>query len=323
MIITRTPLRISFCGGGSDIAAFYREHGGCVLSTSINKYLYISINPYFDRKMTVLKYSKMEIIEDITNIKHEIFKAVLNKYDISGVEITSTADIPAGTGLGSSGAFTVGLLNAIKAYSGKPEIKTKLAELACAIEIDCLKSPIGKQDQYATAIGGLNFMRFNPDGSVSLSPLSIKKEVLKKLESNLIMFYTGKVRNANEILSEQIKNSMQKSKVKNLLKMCELAKTMKDQLENGIVSNFGEIMDESWQLKKTLADGISSDVLNNIYDTALKNGAKGGKLLGAGGAGFFLFYCELEEQAWLRKTLNMQELKFVFEKHGTSIIFKC
>jgi len=321
MIITKTPLRVSFCGGGSDIAAFYREHGGCVLSTSINKYMFIMIHPYFHESSTVLKYSKTEVVTDLKDIEHKIFHCVLNMYNLSGVEITSMADIPAGTGLGSSSTFTVGLLNTINAYMGKLVSKHKLAELACEIEVEHLKSPIGKQDQYAAAVGGFNLLRFNTNDSVTVTPLLFDKKVTDELQSNLLMFYTGEVRNANEILAEQTINSTKSDKIDNLKQMCRLAENMKDELESGNISAVGEILNESWQLKKTLATNISSGALDDIYNKAIKSGAKGGKLLGAGGAGFFLFYCEKDKQDKLRQALKLKELPFAFENDGTSIIF--
>ena len=321
MIITKTPFRVSFCGGGSDISAFYRLHGGCVLSTSINKYMFIMIHPYFHEGTTVLKYSKTEVVADIKDIEHKIFHCILNMYSLSGVEITSMADIPAGTGLGSSSSFTVGLLNTINAYSGKLASKSKLAEQACQIEIEHLKSPIGKQDQYTVAMGGLNFIRFNPNDSVTVTPLLVRKSAIDELQGNLLMFYTGEVRNANEILAEQTANSAKSDKQNNLIQMCRLAEIMKDELEKENISVFGDILNESWQLKKTLASGISSNYLDEIYETALKNGAKGGKLLGAGGAGFFLFYCEKDKQENLRSALKLKQLPFSFENDGSSIIF--
>jgi len=321
MIITKTPFRISFCGGGSDIAAFYRNYGGCVLNTSINKYMYMSIHPYFHKNTTVLKYSKTEIVDDIKSIEHRILNCVLNKHNIRGVEITSTADIPAGTGLGSSSSFTVGLLNTVNAYKGKLISKPMLAEMACEIEIDLLRAPIGKQDQYAAAIGGLNFICFNVNDSVSVTPLLLSKQITDELQENLMMFYTSEVRNTDIILAEQIENLTKKDNIKNMQRICRLTELMKNELEKGDLSSFGSILNESWQLKKTLANGISSHVLDNIYSTAMKNGAKGGKLLGAGGAGFFLFYCEKIMQDKLRRALNLRELSFRFENDGTSIIY--
>ncbi|MCL2819408.1 MAG: GHMP kinase [Oscillospiraceae bacterium] len=321
MIITKTPFRVSLCGGGSDIAGFYREHGGCVLSASINKYMFIMIHPYFHEGTTVLKYSKTEVVTDIKDIEHSIFHKVLNMYDLSGVELTSMADIPAGTGLGSSSSFTVGLLHTVNAYMGKLISKPKLAELACEIEIEHLKSPIGKQDQYAAAMGGLNFIRFNSNDSVTVEPLLLGKKEIDKLQGNLLMFYTGEVRNANEILTEQTANFSKPENISNLKQMCRLTETMKQELENKNTDAVGEILNESWLLKKTLASGISSGYLDDIYEKALSNGATGGKLLGAGGAGFFLFYCEQDKQEGLRKALNLKELSFSIENDGTSIIF--
>ena len=191
MIITKTPFRVSFCGGGSDMSDFYREHGGCVLSTSINRYMYITMHPYFDRNKTAVKYSQTEIVDDIADVDHSIFKYVLNEKKISGVEIVSTADVPSGTGLGSSSAFTVGLLHTLYCYQGKYVSKGRLAEEACVIEIDKLGNPIGKQDQYAAAFGGLNFISFHKDDTVSVEPIVTKSETLKELQANLVMFYTG------------------------------------------------------------------------------------------------------------------------------------
>lgn len=321
MIITKTPFRISFCGGGSDLPSFYRQHGGCVLSTSINKYMYISVHPYFSEDTIVLKYSKNEVVKNIDEIDHKIFKCVLKEQEVIGVEISSTADVPAGTGLGSSSTFTVGLLNTLNCYKGRYVSKTRLGEEACRIEIDELESPIGKQDQYAAAMGGLNFIRFNKDDTVSIEPVLMSANTYKVLQENLLMFYTGDVRSANSILAEQNKNMSQKDKTDNLLKMCKLAEKMKETLENNDTSSFGEIMHESWLLKRTLASGISNPEIDRLYEVAMKNGATGGKLLGAGGGGFLLFYCEKDKQDQLRKALNLKELEFNFDHDGTSVIF--
>ena len=203
MIITKTPFRISFAGGGSDLADFYEQYGGCVLSTSINRYCYISIHPYFNERYTMLKYSENELVESLSEIKHRIFNCVLNEANLHGVEITSTADIPGGTGLGSSSTFTVGLLNTVNCYRGKYMSKSALAEKACEVEIQKLGSPIGKQDQYAAAFGGLNFIQFHKDGTTSVAPIVMQPETYRKLQKNLVMFYTGDVRSANSILAEQ------------------------------------------------------------------------------------------------------------------------
>lgn len=320
MIITKTPFRISFAGGGSDLADFYEKHGGCVLSTSINRYCYISIHPYFNDRYTMLKYSENELVEDISQIKHRIFNCVLNEMKIKGVEITSTADVPGGTGLGSSSTFTVGLLNTLNCYKGKYVSKGDLAAKACEVEIEKLGSPIGKQDQYAAAFGGLNFIRFHPDGAVSVSPLVMQPETYRKLQQNLVMFYTGDTRSANSILSEQKKNMSAEDKVENLKKMCVLAEDMKLALESNDLSSFGRLLDDGWQLKRTLASGISNPFIDQWYETAMANGALGGKLLGAGGGGFLLFYCEPENQERLRVALNLRPFPFSFEKDGTSVV---
>lgn len=321
MLITKTPFRISFCGGGSDLPDFYEKYGGCVLSTTINKYMYISIHPYFDPRYTALKYSENEIVDDISKIKHTIFNSVLNEMDVHGVEISSTADIPGGTGLGSSSTFTVGLLNSLNCYKGKYVSKAKLAEEACNTEIVKLGNPIGKQDQYAAAFGGLNFIRFHKGGEVSVSPIVMQSETYKKLQENLVMFYTGTTRSANSILSEQKKNMDDDKKTKNLIEMCNLAEEMKKALENNDLSSFGRILNESWKLKRTLASGISNPDLDRWYDTAMENGALGGKLLGAGGGGFLLFYCEKEKQERLRIALGLKELDFSFERDGSTVIY--
>ena len=321
MIITKTPFRVSFCGGGSDMANFYEKYGGCVLSTSINKYCYISIHPYFNENQTLLKYSENELVDSPDQIKHRIFRQVLTDMGIHGVEISSTADIPGGTGLGSSSTFTVGLLNTLNCYNGKFVSKDKLAKLACEVEIEKLGNPIGKQDQYGAALGGLNFIKFNQDGSVSHEPILMEGKTYKKLQKNLLMFYTGTTRSANTILAEQTKNITSEDKARNLLKMCGLAKDMKVALENNDISSFGKILDEGWQLKKELASGIANPAIDEAYEIAMKNGALGGKLLGAGGGGFLLFYCEEEKQEQLKKAIGLRELDFSFERDGTSIVY--
>ena len=321
MIITKTPFRVSFCGGGSDMANFYEKYGGCVLSTSINKYCYISIHPYFNENQTLLKYSENELVDSPDQIKHRIFRQVLTDMGVHGVEISSTADIPGGTGLGSSSTFTVGLLNTLNCYNGKFVSKDKLAKLACEVEIEKLGNPIGKQDQYGAALGGLNFIKFNQDGSVSHEPILMEGKTYKELQKNLLMFYTGTTRSANTILAEQTKNITSEDKAKNLLKMCGLAKDMKVALENNDISSFGKILDEGWHLKKELASGIANPAIDEAYEIAMKNGALGGKLLGAGGGGFLLFYCEEEKQEQLKKAIGLKELDFSFERDGTSVIY--
>lgn len=321
MVITKTPFRVSFCGGGSDIADFYKEYGGCVLSTTINRYMYLTIHPYFDEQKTALKYSKNEIVSNINDIEHSIFHCVLNEKKLSGVEISSTADVPSGTGLGSSSSFTVGLLHTLACYKGEYVSKGKLAEEACRVEIEKLGAPIGKQDQYAAAFGGLNFIRFHKDDSVSVEPIILKGETLRNLQDNLVMFYTGLTHDANQILSEQKSNLRKNDKTKNLIRMCELAECMKKSLEQNVLDDFGKILHESWLRKRELAGSISNSKIDELYDIAMRNGATGGKLLGAGGGGFLLFYCPKEKQAFLREKLRLKPFPFKFEHDGSSVVY--
>ena len=320
MIITRTPFRVSFCGGGSDLKSYYEQEEGCVLSTTINKYMYISIHPYFEPGQIALKYSKTEIVPGIDAIEHRIFREALRQFQVTGVEITSTADVPAGTGLGSSSTFTVGLLNALNAYTGKYVSKGMLAENACDIEIERLGAPIGKQDQYAAAFGGLNFIRFLPTGATVVEPVLVKQKTLSSLERRLMMFYTGKLHNANVILKEQSENVRAAKKRDNLRKMCGLARDLRTALERQDLDSFGSLLHENWLLKKELASGVSNPAIDEWYETAMQHGAKGGKLLGAGGGGFLLFYCEEEKQDALREALGLREMTFRFEQNGTSIV---
>ena len=321
MIITKTPFRVSFCGGGSDMPDFYREHEGCVVSTSINRYMYISIHPYFDEKSTALKYSQTEIVNDLHEIKHKIYRQVLNDMGIGGVEITSTADVPSGTGLGSSSSFTVGLLHTLYCYKGKYVAKDKIAEEACDVEINRLGNPIGKQDQYAAACGGLNLITFHRDESVTVEPIIMHPDTVKALQENIVIYYTGLTHDANKILAEQKKNISQKDKTANLIRMCDLARDLKKSLESDELSDFGKILDEGWQKKRELASGITDPRIDRLYDIAMANGASGGKLLGAGGGGFLLFYCEKYKQKRMEEALGLKRFPVQFEHDGTSVVY--
>ena len=322
MIITRTPFRVSFCGGGTDLKSFYGSREGCVVSATINKYMYLSIHPFFDPRKISLKYSQNELVEGVDEIKHRILRETLKQFNVKGVEITSVADVPAGTGLGSSSAFTVGLINALGAYSGQNGSKGDIAKNACDIEINRLGSPIGKQDQYAAAFGGLNFIRFLPDETVLVEPLKIDVETLQTLERRLLAFYTGRTHNAESILVEQNRNTGKIEKAKNLIRMTELARELKGALEAGELDRLGETLHENWLLKKSLATSIADSRIDTIYETALRHGAKGGKLLGAGGGGFFLLYCEEDRQTELRERLGLKEFPFRFENAGTTVVFR-
>lgn len=241
--------------------------------------------------------------------------------EISGVEIVSTADVPSGTGLGSSSAFTVGLLHTLNCYKGKYVSQTKLAEEACKVEIEKLGAPIGKQDQYAAACGGLNLITFHQNDMVTVEPIIMNKDTYHVLEDNLVMFYTGITHDANKILAEQKQSISQADKTNNLIQMCELAREMKSSLENNDTSEFGRILNEGWHLKRQLASGISGQVIDEMYERAMQNGAAGGKLLGAGGGGFLLFYCEKEKQPALEAAMGLRRFDFRFEYDGTSVVY--
>lgn len=321
MIITRAPFRVSFCGGGSDLPNFYEKHGGCVISTTIKKYMYLTIHNYFEKDQIVLKYSQTEIVNNVEDIKHKIFKQCLKDFDIKGVEISSMADIPAGTGLGSSSTFTVALLHLLHTYKGEYVSKYKLAKDACEVEIDKLGEPIGKQDQFAAAFGGLKFYEFLPNGFVNIEPIIMAPESYKKLEDNLLMFYLGGTHSASEILKEQSKNINNEDTARVQQEMCDLARQLKIELQNNNVDAMGEFLHKNWMLKKSLALGISNSKIDDIYERAMKAGATGGKLLGAGGAGFVLFYVPEENKENLRISLNdLREMDFEMDNSGATIV---
>lgn len=322
MIGTRTPFRISFAGGGSDLPSFYTRHPGCVLSTSINKYLYVFIHPYFNEKIQV-KYSRTELVDRIDEIQHPIVRVVLGQYDLHGVDINAIADVPAGAGLGSSSSFTVGLLHALCAYTNKYVSKESLARRACEIEIGFLGEPIGKQDQYAASYGGLNLIVFQPDGDVEVQPVIMMQEVRRRLQENLLMFYLGGSHSARTILADQQNNVVQdRRKFNHLVRMTELARLLHQSLTTGNLDDVGPILDENWQLKRQLSQRISENHIDDCYRRAMAHGATGGKLLGAGGGGFLLVYCEQEHQEKLRRGLaELPEMHFTFDTAGTQIVF--
>lgn len=324
MIISRAPFRVSFCGGGSDIPSFYEKYGGCVLSTSIKKYVYLCLTPAFNKDTITLKYSQTEEVTDPKDIQHRIFKQVLSDFGTKGIEISSMADVPAGTGLGSSSTFTVALLRLLYTYNEQHVSAYKVAKEACDIEINKLGNPIGKQDQFAASFGGLNYYEFMPDGFVKVEPVIMHSESRKKLENSLLMFYTGKLHDANAILANESKNlASAEDKIATTKRLCEMTKELRAHLENGDVDALGEILKTSWEMKKTLAKGISNDLIDDACDRAIKAGASGGKLLGAGGGGFLLFYCPNEEtKAKVRFALSdLMEMPFEFDRAGSSIIY--
>lgn len=323
MIISRTPLRMSFVGGGSDLPSFYRQHGGAVLSTAIDKYVYVSVNKKFDGGIRIA-YSKTEEVDHIDKIEHRLVRATLQMLEIpGGIEVTSTADIPSrGTGLGSSSAFTVGLINVLSAYLGRHVSAEQLGQLSCEIEIERCGEPIGKQDQYASAYGGLSLIEFKPDDSVSVTPLVLQRKIREAVECSILVFYTGITRSASDILKEQSSNVGDSAgKQKMLNRMVELVYELRKELQNGHVDSMGEILDENWQLKKQLASGITSSAIDDWYAKAKSNGALGGKLLGAGAGGFLMFYAPPERHDDIEKALGLRRIHFGFEPLGSRIIF--
>jgi len=324
MIISKTPLRMSFAGGGSDLPSFYERSEGAVISATINKYIYITINKKFDDDIRI-SYSETENVNDVNDIKHNIVRETLKRMHIDGgIEVTSIADIPSrGIGLGSSSVFSVGLFNALSVYKKEYASAEQLAQEACNIEIGVLKEPIGKQDQYAAAYGGFNFIRFHQDGSVSVDPIICLKETRKELEKNLLMLYTGVTRPASNILHDQNKNTIaDKKKFENMQKMVRLAEDLKEEIQKNNLSSFGDILHENWVLKQNMADSISNPQINNWYDTGRKNGASGGKILGAGGGGFLVFYAPQEKHEQIINSLPMlKPVDFNFEYQGSKIIF--
>jgi len=283
--------------------------------------MYISVHPSFNAESTVLKYSQTEIIDDIEKISHKYFREALRMLRIDGVEISSTADVPSGTGLGSSSSFIVGLLHSLYSYKGKFVSKEKLAQKACEIEIERLHNPIGKQDQYAAAYGGLNFYEFRKDGSVFVEPVIMRNAMYDSLERNLMMFYTGQLHSASEILKEQGLNITRGEKETAQLELCVLARELKEELQHNNIDAVGEILRECWRLKKTLASGITNPMIDEYYDIAIKNGAVGGKLLGAGGGGFLLFYVPEKRQAGLSSALKLTRMPMEFDKQGSAVIY--
>lgn len=323
MIISETPLRMSFAGGGSDLPAYYRAHGGAVISTTINKYVYVTVNKKFDDWIRV-SYSKTEEAKTADQVEHAIVRAALQKLGIrGGIEITSIADIPSrGTGLGSSSSFTVGLLHALHAYQGRYVSARDLGEESSCVEIDLCEAKIGKQDQYAAAHGGLNIIRFNPDDSVTVDPIICHKDVVQRLEASIVTFYTGVARSASSILAEQSERMESGAESQSTMgRMVQLAYTLREELQNNNLDAFGEILHENWMLKRSLMAGISSPVIDEWYCRGRAAGASGGKLLGAGGGGFLMFYAPPESHARIEQALpELRRVDFKFEPRGSRII---
>ena len=324
MIIARSPLRISLGGGGTDLPSYYREHEGFLIAAAIDKYVYVTINRPFNEGI-YLKYSEIEHVKTVDEVSHNIIREALKLENLNTpqVEISSIADLPSGTGLGSSGSFTTALLKALYAYRHRHINPEELAELACAIEIDRLKEPIGKQDQYIASVGGITCFAFHKDNSVTFAPLKISRETFHKLEDNLLLFFTGFSRSASEILKDQHIKS-QKNDVdmlNNLHFVKEIGYLSKDALESGNTDKFGELMHQHWEHKKKRSGGMSNQDIDTWYETALKNGAIGGKVVGAGGGGFLMFMAH--DAAKLRSAMTesgLQEVRFKFDFEGAKVI---
>jgi D-glycero-alpha-D-manno-heptose-7-phosphate kinase len=321
MIITRTPFRISFAGGGSDFPAYYKREPGIVLSAAISKYMYLTVKRSFGGIYRV-SYSKTEICNQIEELQHPIVKECLRSLALrTGLEIVSIADLPAQSGMGSSSSFTVGILNALHALQGHFMSQEQLAREACEIEIERLGEPIGKQDQYIAAYGGLQFFRFQPDGQVFADPVICTAETKRELQRRLVLFHIGGTRAARTVLKKQ--NARTSANMDALRRLCALAGEMRKVLTVGRDLNcFGHLLHEAWQVKKSLTKTISNPQIDEIYKRAMEVGALGGKLLGAGNGGFVVFYCEPHYQDRLRQALfPIEEIPFSFDSQGTKVIY--
>ncbi len=319
MIITRTPFRVSFAGGGSDLRDYYGQRPyGAVVSAAIQSYMYIAIHPYFHDKIRI-KYSRTEDVDHVDDIKHPIVREAMRRVSIDkGIEIASFADIPAGTGLGSSSSFTVGLLHALYAFKDQIVSQEELAAQACELEIDILKEPIGKQDQYAAAFGGLNYIRFNPNESVNVAPISLDQTGRAELEKRLKLYFVGGNRSASEILKEQKKNMLQEEKVRQLDRMVALADELRAGFHRWDVAQLGDNLRQGWTYKQALATGISNERIHGLMERALVLGAKGGKILGAGGTGFLLLYADDHQK--VTENMGCRPLPFCIDEEGSKLL---
>ena len=324
MIIARSPLRISLGGGGTDLPSYYKKHGGFLLAAAIDKYVYATVLRPFSPGV-YLKYSKIEHVNHINDVQHPIIREVLKemKLDTPQIEITTLTDIPAGTGLGSSGSFTTALIKGLFTHYRREIHPKELAELACKIELENLKEPIGKQDQYIAAFGGITSFTFDKDGEVISENLKISTDTLHNLEDNLLLFFTGISRSASSILLDQDKRSINNDSeiTKNLHYIKELGLQSRDALLAGDLENFGHLMNEHWEHKRIRSSGMTNDFIDEIYTKALHNGAVGGKLVDAGGGGFLMFYAS--DRSKLRAAMNkynLEEVRFSFDYEGTKII---
>lgn len=324
MIISRSPLRVSLGGGGTDLPSYSSKFGGLLITAAINKYVYVTTNRPF-RQEVILKYSSVEVIESIEQIKHPIIREALKMLNLKTpqIEISTIADVPAGTGLGSSGSFTTALIKALYAHYRKNIHPEELAELACEIEINKLGESIGKQDQYISAFGGIMEFAFNEDGSVTTSTLNLSQRTIQDLDDNLLLFFTGISRSSSTILKDQVDKSEVNNQlmIKNLHFTKELGIRSKQFLLDGNTNKFGELLHEHWEHKKSRSNGVSNEFIDKAYNTALRSGAIGGKLVGAGGGGFLMFYANDKEKLRIEMLkLGLEEIRFQFEFEGTKVI---
>jgi D-glycero-alpha-D-manno-heptose-7-phosphate kinase len=321
MIITQTPYRVSFAGGGTDLPAFYEEQFGAVFSVALRKHMYVTVGPRFEPSIRAA-YSKAEIVDDFQQLQHTIMREALRLTGLKNhLEIVTIGDVPAGTGLGSSSTLAVGLLHALHAYKGDLATHHQMAEEACRLEIDILGKPIGRQDQYAAAFGGINYIRFNPGHTVDVEPIPCRAETVEELEKHILLLYTEQKRDADNILRKQSDGTRDKKSV--LIAMRDLAWEMAKSVSgNADLKNFAKLLHEGWQLKRSLGFGITDERIDCWYDLACKNGALGGKLLGAGGGGFLLVFAPPERHDRIRGALNHpRELEFKIDRLGSRIIF--
>jgi D-glycero-alpha-D-manno-heptose-7-phosphate kinase len=324
MIIARSPLRITLGGGGTDLPSYYREHEGFLVAAAIDKYVYVTIMRPFTEGI-FLKYSKLEHVDQVDEVKHPIIREALRMMELRTpqIEITTLADIPAGTGLGSSGSFTTALIKALYAHRRRLIHPAELAKIACEIEIDRLGEPVGKQDQYIAAFGGITSFEFHANDEVEVKPVNISMDTLFVLEDNLLLFFTGHSRSAGSILKDQDSRTQESDQemLNNLHYVKEMGLRSRNALENGKTAEFGEIMREHWEHKKKRSDGMSNPEIDEWYEIARENGAIGGKLVGAGGGGFLMFYAE--DRSKLRKAMahaGLEEVRFRFDFEGTKIL---
>jgi len=324
MIVSCAPFRVSFAGGGSDVAQFYRRKRGAVLSCAIAKYAFVVVHPYFNAAKYHLKYARTELVDRVDQVEHPLLREALRMMKIEpGIEVVSIADVPSGTGLGSSSSFSVALLNALYAHQRIFAPKEQLAREACMLEIERLGEPIGKQDQYAAAFGGVNFIEFEPHGGVTVAPLALPTDLVAELEGNLLLFFTGSQRDAKSVLADQNKAvENDATTFERIERMVGLAYEMRDLLIAGDLDAFGRALDRGWQMKRAVSDKISNAAIDSLYERARAAGALGGKIAGAGGGGFLLLYCPKPAQARVRAALgDLQSLDFRLDWGGARIAF--